>query len=65
MNITRLENEIVKAIEIEARGIKKTLEEIGHKEEIPLNDLEGLTAFVRKCFKEHNKNKQQNKEKYD
>ena len=56
MNITRLEKEIVKAIEIEGRDIEKTLEEIGHEEEIPLNDLKCLITFVRKCFKEHNNN---------
>jgi len=51
MNITRLENEIVKAIEIEDRDIKQAL-----KEERPLNDLKCLITFVRKCFKEHNNN---------
>ena len=51
MNITQLEKEIVKAIEIEDRDIKQTL-----KEERPLNDLKCLITFVRKCFKEHNNN---------
>ena len=51
MNITRLENEIVKAIKIEDRHIKRALEE-----ESPLNDLKCLITFVRKCFKEHNNN---------
>jgi hypothetical protein len=48
MNITRLEKEIIKAIEIEDRDIKKALEE-----ERPLNDLKCLITFVRKCFKDH------------
>ena len=49
MNITQLEKEIVKAIQIEDKDIKKSLDE-----ERPLDDLKSLIPFVRKCFKEHN-----------
>ena len=49
MNITQLENEIVKAVQIEDRDIKKSLEE-----ERPLDNLKGLIKFIKKCFKEHN-----------
>jgi len=49
MNITQLEKEIVKAIQIEDKDIKKSLDE-----ERPLDDLKGLIKFIRKCFKEHN-----------
>ena len=49
MNITQLEKEIIKAIKIEDKDIKKSLDE-----ERPLDDLKSLILFVRKCFKEHN-----------
>jgi hypothetical protein len=51
MNITQLENEIVKAVQIEDRDIKKSLEE-----ERPLDNLKGLIKFIKKSFKEHNNN---------
>ena len=49
MNITQLEKEIIKAIKIEDKDIKKSLDE-----ERPLDDLKSLILFVKKCFKEHN-----------
>jgi len=49
MNITQLEKEIIKAIKIEDKDIKKSLDE-----ERPLSDLKGLIKFIKKCFKEHN-----------
>jgi len=48
MNITELEKEIVKAIKIEDKDIKKSLDA-----ERPLDDLKGLIKFVRKLFKEY------------
>ena len=48
MNITQLEKEIIKAIKIENKDIKKSSDE-----ERPLEDLKSLILFVRKCFKEH------------
>ena len=48
MNIVQLEKEIIKAIKIEDKDIKKSLDE-----ERPLDDLKSLILFVRKCFKEH------------
>ena len=50
MNITQLEKEIVKAVQIEDKDIKKSLDE-----ERPLDNLKDLIKFIKKCFKEHNK----------
>ena len=49
MNITQLEKEIVKAVQIEDKDIKKSLDE-----ERPLDNLKGLIKFIKRCFKEHN-----------
>ena len=48
MNITQLEKEILNAIKIEDKDIKKSLDE-----ERPLDDLKGLIKFVKKLFKEY------------
>ena len=49
MNITQLEKEIINAIKIEDKDMRKSL-----AEDRPLDDLKSLIPFVRKCFKEHN-----------
>ena len=48
MNITQLEKEILNAIKIEDKDIKKSLDE-----ERPLDDLKGLIIYVAKCFDDY------------
>ena len=46
MNITQLETEIIKALEINSKVDWSTVD--------PNEEFKDLKRFVRKCFKEHN-----------
>ena len=46
MNVTQLEKEIIKALEINSKVDWSTVD--------PSEEFKDLKRFVRKCFKEHN-----------
>tara|TARA_R100001440_G_scaffold61815_1_gene81761 strand:- start:1 stop:177 length:177 start_codon:yes stop_codon:yes gene_type:complete len=52
MNITQLEQEIVKTIELENKDLKRILEE---KRFSDIDDLTGIIILIKQCFKDHKK----------
>ena len=52
MNITQLEQEIIKTIELENKDIKRALKEERFTD---IDNLTGIILIIKKCFEDHKK----------